>query len=63
MKQQYSVVIRMGAPAWEATVNGVRYDFRKMTYDQKKLWYGAFMDGVRAIHRRGKRPSKRRRAA
>lgn len=59
MSQKYSVVIHMGATGWEATVNGRRTDFRSMTYDQKKLWYGTFMDSVRAIHRRGKRKGAR----
>lgn len=42
----------MGATGWEATVNGQHFDFRSMTYDQKKLWYGTFMDSVRALYGR-----------
>lgn len=60
MKTKHSVVIRMGAPAWDATVNGARFDFRAMTYDQKKLWYGAFMDSVRALYGKGKGKRGRR---
>lgn len=59
MKQQFSVTIRMGAPYWDATIKGQRFDFRTMSYDQKKLWYGAFMDGVRTIHRRDKKRGQR----
>ena len=61
MKQKYSVVIRMGAPAWDASVNGVRFDFRGMDYEQKKLWYGTFMDSVRALYGRGKGKRRGRR--
>ena len=60
MAKQHSVVIHMGATGWEATVNGQHFDFRAMNYEQKKLWYGTFMDSVRALYgpknkRRGRR--------
>ncbi len=63
MAKGHSVVIRMGAAGWTAEVNGDEYDFRKMTYDQKKTWYGAFMDGVRALYGRktDRRPPRHRR--
>lgn len=63
----HSVVIRMGASGWTAKVNGAEFDFRKMNYEQKKAWYGAFMDGVRVIYgpkqfdRRSRRPRRSRR--
>ena len=58
MKFHPSVTIHFGASTWEATVDGVHYDFRKMNYDQKKLWYGTFMDAVRVKY--GKPQPKRR---
>lgn len=50
----------MGATRWDAEVQGVQYDFRKMNYEQKKQWYGLFMDGVRALYGRDTRSNKRR---
>jgi hypothetical protein len=55
-----SVTIRMGAAHWDAEVNGVSYDFRTMTTDQRKGWYGAFMGSVRRFLRGGKPSSNRR---
>lgn len=58
---QHSLIIRMGAPHWDATLttpDGVtRFNFRTMTTDQRKAWYGAFMDSVRKVY-----PGRRRRA-
>lgn len=41
----------MGAANWDATVNGVRYDFRSMTTPERKGWYGKFMGSVRRFLR------------
>jgi hypothetical protein len=53
---KHTMTIRMGAPAWDATIitaNGpVRFDFRQMTTPQRKQWYGAFMASVRKVYRR-----------
>ena len=66
---KHSVTIRMGAAHWDAVVNGVSFDFREMTTDQRKRWYGAFMGSVRRFlrgdkdtgGRRSKARSRRRR--
>jgi hypothetical protein len=53
MKAKHSLTIRMGAPNWDATLaDGTRFDFRTMTTDQRKRWYGAFMSSVRKVYRR-----------
>jgi hypothetical protein len=61
---KYSLVIRMGAPHWDATLHSqgtaTHFDFRLMNTDQRKAWYGAFMDTVRR-HYPGKRARMRRR--
>lgn len=48
----HSITIRMGAAAWDATLaDGTRFDFREMTTEQRKAWYGVFMDTVRDLHK------------
>lgn len=53
--KKHSVVIRMGAAHWDATIitpNGTaHFDFRRMTRDQKREWYGKFMGSVRRMMR------------
>lgn len=57
-----SVTIRMGAAHWDAHVHGTNvdavFDFRKMTRDDRRRWYRAFMDSVRAVY--GKPQDRRR---
>lgn len=54
MKPKHSLIIRMGAAAWDATLaDGTRFDFRSMTTTQRKRWYGAFMASVRKVYRKG----------
>lgn len=56
-----SITIRMGATAWDATLDdGTRFDFRQMTTEQRKEWYGVFMDTVRSLHREATRRRPRR---
>lgn len=58
---KHSITIRMGAPAWDAVLaDGTRFDFRAMTTDQRKAWYGAFMSSVRKVLREGPGPKWRR---
>lgn len=61
-----SMTIRMGAAHWDATIHqsNTVFDFRRMTVDQRKAWYRAFMDSVRAVYGKGeerRRPRFRRR--
>ena len=52
---KHSLTIRMGAAHWDARLaTGEHFDFRKMNYDQRRMWYGAFMSSVRKVFRRGK---------
>lgn len=54
----HSVTIRMGAAHWDATVQAggqpVNFNFRKMTRDERRKWYGVFMASVRKSLRRGR---------
>lgn len=47
-----NVIIRMGAPAWTATVmhNGkpVVFDYRKMTRDERAAFHREFMNAYRS---------------
>ena len=57
--RDYSLTIRMGATEWSATLaNGQRFDFRKMTTDQRKQWYGIFMSSVRKLFRRNRKGAR-----
>lgn len=45
-----SLTIRMGAAHWDATLaSGEHFNFRKMDYDARRKWYGAFMGSVRRM--------------
>lgn len=49
---KHSLTIRMGAAHWDATLaSGENFDFREMTTEQRKKWYGAFMSSVRKLYR------------
>jgi hypothetical protein len=56
----------MGAAHWDARVLNedgeevVNNDFRAMTTDQRKSWYGVFMGSVRRTLRGGKPSTSRR---
>jgi hypothetical protein len=53
MKSKHSLIIRMGAAAWDATLaDGTRFDFRAMKTDARKRWYGAFMSSARKVYRK-----------
>lgn len=64
MAQQHSLTIRMGAAHWDATIYDprarasgyppVNFNFRTMTRDQRRQWYGAFMASVRKMLRQGR---------
>jgi len=62
-----TMTIRMGAAHWDATIYPsaatnvlpIRFNFRKMTRDERRVWYRTFMDSVRAVY--GKGPEQRRR--
>lgn len=62
-----TMTIRMGAAHWDATIRPsaatnvlpIHFDFRKMTRDERRVWYRTFMDSVRAVY--GKGPEQRRR--
>lgn len=58
----HTITIRLGAAAWDATLaDGTHWDFRAMDTNQRKQWYGAFMDSVRAFYRKPRhRPRHRR---
>lgn len=51
---QHTLVIRMGAAHWDATLltTGDRFDFRKMDRDARRKWYGVFMSSVRKMYRK-----------
>ena len=51
----------MGAAHWDANVLGTQYDFRQMTTDERKQWYGKFMGAVRRFIRGDEQPKARRR--
>lgn len=50
---KHSLIIRMGATAWDATLaDGTRFDFRTMKTPDRKRWYGTFMSSVRKVYRK-----------
>ena len=54
-----TLTIRMGAANWDATVihqgRPINFNFRTMTRDQRRQWYGTFMSSVRKNLRKGRR--------
>lgn len=51
-----SVIIRMGAPAWDARVlhNGeyLKFNLRTMTRDERREFHRTFMNSIRAMRRK-----------
>lgn len=59
-----SMTIRMGAANWDARIHNppAHFNFREMTMDQRKVWYRAFMDSVRAVYGKGGQNRRTRRS-
>lgn len=58
----HSLTIRMGAAHWDATLHTTEpptiFNFRQMNTDQRKHWYGAFMDSIRKVYSGRRRRSR-----